>query len=81
MRKIKVSTIRKILVYSALVQLINAAVDLYLWFTIGFLVPSWTISALILGYSSVIVAMLSLRDSEVNSNVSFQNKAKSFKGE
>ncbi len=49
-------TIKRLIKISCLVQGINAAIDLALWITTGFHVPSWTISALIVGYSVILLA-------------------------
>jgi hypothetical protein len=49
-------TIKQLIKISCLVQAANAAMDVYMWLTRGFNVPSWTISALIVGYSVVLLA-------------------------
>lgn len=49
-------TIKRLIKISCIVQGVNAAMDGLLWFTIGFHVPSWTISTLIVGYSVVLLA-------------------------
>lgn len=49
-------TIRSLIKISCLVQTLNALMDLFLWAKTGFHVPSWTISALILGYSVILLA-------------------------
>jgi hypothetical protein len=49
-------TIKKLIKISCVVQVVNAIMDGFLWFTSGFHVPSWTISILVLGYSVVLLA-------------------------
>jgi hypothetical protein len=48
--------IKRLIKISCLVQAANAGMDVYMWVTRGFSVPSWTISALIVGYSVVLLA-------------------------
>jgi hypothetical protein len=49
-------TIKLLIKISCIVQAGNALMDAYLWVTSGFHVPSWTISALIVGYSVILLA-------------------------
>jgi len=48
--------IKQLIKISCVIQSLNALMDAVLWYTSGFHVPSWTISALILGYSAIIIA-------------------------
>lgn len=48
--------IKQLIKISCLIQSLNAAADAFLWFTIGFQVPSWTISTLVVGYSVILIA-------------------------
>ncbi|MEM2103664.1 MAG: hypothetical protein QW717_02085 [Candidatus Bathyarchaeia archaeon] len=49
-------TIRRIIKVSCVVQAVNAFMDVFIWLTSGFHVPSWTISTLVLGYSIILLA-------------------------
>jgi hypothetical protein len=49
-------TIKRIIKFSCVVQTVNAIMDVFMWVTSGFHVPSWTISTLVLGYSIIILA-------------------------
>ena len=48
--------IRRFIKLSCIVQLINASIDYFLWFTTSFQVPSWTISTIVLFYSIMFLA-------------------------
>jgi hypothetical protein len=50
------NVVKRLIKISCIVQSINAFADFLLWFTTGFLVPSWTISTLILFYSIILLA-------------------------
>jgi hypothetical protein len=50
------NTIKRLIKVSCVVQFLNAFVDYVLWFTTGFLVPSWTISTIIMFYSIILLA-------------------------
>jgi len=49
-------TIKRLIKISCVVQAVNALMDVYMWVTSGFHVPSWTISTLIIGYSVILLA-------------------------
>jgi len=49
-------TIKQLIKASCLVQAVNAAMDIFMWVTTGFHVPSWTISTLVIGYSVILLA-------------------------
>jgi|YelNatPaOPRAMG01_1025707.scaffolds.fasta_scaffold579351_1 hypothetical protein len=48
--------IMRLIKISCIVQAVNALMDVFMWVTKDFHVPSWTISALILGYSIILLA-------------------------
>jgi hypothetical protein len=41
----------------ALIQIFNAAMDYFMWAAYGYLVPSWTIATISLGYLILIFAI------------------------
>ncbi|MEM3550184.1 MAG: hypothetical protein QW222_01325 [Candidatus Bathyarchaeia archaeon] len=49
-------TIKQLIKLSCIVQAFNALMDVFMWVTSGFHVPSWTISTLVLGYSVILLA-------------------------
>ena len=49
-------TIKRLINISCIVQGVNALMDGLLWVTSGFHVPSWTITALIAGYTAILIA-------------------------
>ena len=50
------NVIKRLIKISCIVQLFNASIDYFLWFTAGFHVPSWTISTIVLFYSIMFLA-------------------------
>lgn len=48
--------IKQFIKISCIIQSLNALMDAILWFTLGFQVPSWTISTLVVGYSVILIA-------------------------
>jgi hypothetical protein len=50
------SSIKRLIKISCVVQVFNASVDYFLWFTAGFHAPSWVISTLVLFYSVILLA-------------------------
>jgi peptidoglycan/LPS O-acetylase OafA/YrhL len=49
----------------ALIQLVNAGMDYFMWVAYGFLVPSWTLATLSVGYLVLIFAVKRAQEKEV----------------
>jgi peptidoglycan biosynthesis protein MviN/MurJ (putative lipid II flippase) len=58
MFKVKVSGefLKKPVKISCIVQLANAFMDYFLWVTVGYHVPSWTLATLVVGYSALLLS-------------------------
>jgi hypothetical protein len=50
------NTLKKIIKISCFAQFFNAFMDYVLWVTINYHVPSWTITALVSGYSILLLS-------------------------
>jgi len=53
----KAKTILKILIFFCLVQFFNSVMDMYVWITNRFLVPSWVLS-IIMFFDALIILVL-----------------------
>ena len=57
MFKISFQNIWKMIKIIALIQIFNAFMDYFMWVAYGFLVPSWTIATISIGYIILIFAI------------------------
>jgi hypothetical protein len=48
--------LKKLVKISCIVQLANAFMDYFLWVTVGYHVPSWTLATLVVGYSVLLLS-------------------------
>jgi len=55
----KMETILKILLFFCFIQFFNAFMDMYVWFTTKFFVPSWVLSV-IMFFDALIILILVL---------------------
>jgi len=50
--------IRKVLLLTVPIQLFNALMDYLLWFSCGFMIPSWTLATIVTFYTLIILLIL-----------------------
>jgi hypothetical protein len=62
--KISFQSIWRLVKIIALIQIFNAVMDYFMWVAYGFLVPSWTLATLSVGYLVLVFAIKRAQEKE-----------------